>query len=304
MIAIAGCAVAEPESAQTVEAPLAGETHATLVFAKDWSERRDGVLAPGGDMTIAYDTARLTQCRDSQGGMPRYDITAHVRFEPDGERRDVSVRDGAPTIPVSVTARRVVVWFENTSASGCQAWDSNFGANYTFDAMVPPQFIGNIGTLLVRDAPDPCDGRASARSGFAFDTLARQRDGITNLCFEVYQPGMTDRDDPDLWQKLDVEIAWRVAGQLAFQRTYVNFDRRVGNNARYKISWRDLDPFRPFHCPEQKPVPVPGGMYEQLVLEYIVVVNGGEVRPEPGAAFGGTFIDYLNDPWRTANCPQ
>jgi len=45
-------------------------------------------------------------------------------------------------------------------------------------------------------------------------------------------------------------------------------------------------------------------MYEQLLVEYYPVVNGGEVRPEPGAAFGGTFIDYLDDPWRTANCPQ
>jgi hypothetical protein len=43
-------------------------------------------------------------------------------------------------------------------------------------------------------------------------------------------------------------------------------------------------------------------MYVQTQLEYYVTVNGGEYRPEPGAAFGGTFIDYPNDAWRAANC--
>ena len=98
-------------------------------------------------------------------------------------------------------------------------------------------------------------------------------------------------------------MTWRIAGQLAWQSRHVDFDRRTGNNARYKLTWRDHDPLRSYHCPEVPPQPAPGGMYEQLVLEYYVVVNGGEVRPEPGAAFGGTFIDYANDPWRAANCP-
>ena len=37
-------------------------------------------------------------------------------------------------------------------------------------------------------------------------TTATGFSAITNTCFEVYQPGMTDHDDPDLWQKLDVEM--------------------------------------------------------------------------------------------------
>jgi uncharacterized protein DUF6209 len=282
--------------------PPSGPQRATLVFAADFSEHREGVFAPGGEITISYDTNRLTQCRNSQAGHPLWDISAHVKFAPGGERRDISVRDTAPTIAVPPTARSVELWFENTSSSGCQAWDSNFGANYKFDALVPPQWIGNVRTLIARDAGDPCDGGTGASSGFHFDTWARQRAGITNLCFEVYQPGMTDRDDPDLWQKLDVQLGWRIAGQTAFQTRHVDFDRRVGNNARYKLSWRDHDPFRAFHCPEVAPHTSSDGQYAELQLEYVVSVNGGEVRPEPGAAFGGTFSDYLHDPWRDANC--
>ena len=95
---------------------------------------------------------------------------------------------------------------------------------------------------------------------------------------------------------------WRIAGQLAYQMTPVNFDRRTGNNARYRMSWRDHDPFRSFHCPEVAPVPAADPQYVSLQLEYYVVVNGGEVRPVPGGAFAGVFTDYANDPWRSQNC--
>ena len=287
-------------SAAGVCTPPAGPQRAKLVFATDFTERREGVLAPGGEVTIAYDPARLSTCRHSSGGNPLYDITAHVRFEPGGERRDVSVRDAAATLAVPATTRGVALWFENTSASGCQAWDSNLGANYWFEALTPPQWIGDIQNLITRGADDPCSGGGGASSGFTFDTWARQRAAITNLCFQVYQPGLTDRDDPELWQKLDVSVRWRIVGQPEWNTRPVNLDRRVGNNARYRMSWRDHDPFRSFHCPEA--APQPAGELVQLPLEYYVIVNGRELRPSPGGAFAGVFTDHANDPWRAANC--
>ena len=287
----------------TVCSPPAGPTRARLVFDASFHQHREGVLAPGGEVTISYDPARLTQCRNSQGGHPLYDITAHVQFSPGLQRRDVSVRDGAPTIPVPPDARSVALWFENTSTSGCQAWDSNLGNNYLFDALVPPQWMGEVQTLVTRDANDPCDGGTAAQQGFAFDTWARQRAGVSNLCFQVYQPGLTDRDGPDLWQKLDVQLHWRYAGQPSWQTTPINLDRRVGNNARYRFGLRDVDPFRSYHCPEVAPTPTSDGQYTQLRLEYYVTVNGGELRPAPGAAYAGTFTDYISDPWRSASCP-
>lgn len=297
--------LAAPALAVEVEptacAAPAGPTRARLVFGADFTEHREGVLAPGGELTVVYDPARLTTCRHARGGNPLYELTAHLLFEPGLQRRAVSVRDTAPTIEVPADARRVVLWFENTSASGCQAWDSNLGANYAFDALVPPQWIGEARALITRGGSDPCEGGASASTGFAFDTWARQRAAISNVCFEVYEPGLTDRDDPDLWQKLDVQLHWRAVGQLAgpWQVQPVALDRRVGNNARYRFGLRELDPLRSYHCPEVAPIVTGGG--EQVQLEYVVTVNGGELRPHPGAAFAGTFSDDPNA-WRAASC--
>lgn len=289
-------------SAPSVCVPPSGPQAARLVFAGDFTQHREGVLAPGGQVAIAYDTSRLATCHEEQGGHALWDVAAHVRFDPGGELRDASVLAGDVTLPVPPDTRQAVLWFEATNASGCHAWDSAYGANYTFDAATPPQWVGNARTLLTRDTSGDLCGGAAASSGFAFDTWTRQRAAITNLCFEVYQPGMTDRDDPDLWQKLDVSLHWRVDGAAAWQVLPVDFDRRTGDNARYAQSWRELDPFRPYHCPEGTVTTTPDG-YAQATVDYVVVVNGFELRPEPGAAFSGVFTDYANDPWRAANCP-
>ena len=287
----------------TVCAPPAGPQRARLVFDADWSERREGVLAPGGEISIVYAQSRLAQCKKTQGNFQLWDITAHVRFLPGGQLRAASVRDGQATMAVPSDARSATLWFEATNTSGCHYWDSNFGANYVFEAALPPQWVGNAKTLLTRDTSIDCSAGVPAQQGFSFDTWTRQRAALTNLCFEVYQPGITDRDDPDLWQKLDVSLRWRGEGQTAWQARPVSFDRRVGNNARYAMSWRDLDLFRAYHCPEATTSPTPDGMYVQGRLEYIIVVNGYELRPAPGAAFSATFIDYANDSWRAQHCP-
>lgn len=278
-------------------APPTDAQHANLTFAADFTQHRDGVLSAGGTVTVLYDTSRLAQCQDIEGGHPRYDITANVRFDDaPAQTAGASVRDGAATFAIPTDgAQHVAVWFETTSVTGCHAFDSNFGNNYVFDLARAPQWIGNAQTLLQRDAADPCDGGTPAAAGFRFDTWARQRAAITNLCFEVYQPGLTDRDDPDLWQKLDAAVRWHVVGDPTWHTTSAPLARtgaRRGNNARYAVSWRPIDPFQPYQCPTVAPTSTPDGMYRQLQVEYYVVVNGGELRPEPGAAFSGTFLDY------------
>ncbi len=284
--------------------PPAGPQRARLVFAADYSERREGVIAPGGELAIVYDTNRLTTCRHSRGGSPLWEMTAHVQFETGAGpiKRTASVRDAAATMAVPPTATGVTIWFENTSASGCQAWDSNLGANYHWDAARPPQWMGEARSLITRGASDPCDGGVPSQNGFSFDTWARQRAAITNLCFQVYEPNVTDRDDPDLWQKLDVSLRYRYAGETAWRQKPINLDRRVGNNARFAASWRDMDPFKPYTCPPVQPRRSADGQYVSLDVEYYLVVNGGELRPAPGAAYVGNFLDYLHDPWRDSNC--
>jgi hypothetical protein len=194
------------------------------------------------------------------------------------------------------------VWFEATNVDGCHQWDSNLGANYHFNMMRAPQWVGLASNLFTRDdSGDLCNGGEPAEDGFQYDTWARERAVVTNLCFQVYQPGITDVQDPTLWQDLDVELQLQVS-PTTWTNIPVDFDSYVGNNARYKSSWRDLDPLRDFNCPQTPVTPTPDGMFVQTQLGYYVTVNGYQLRPEPGAAYQGTFIDYPDNEWRAANC--
>jgi Family of unknown function (DUF6209) len=287
----------------TVCEPIGGPTHANLVFDADFTQHRDGLLEPGGDMSIVYDTSRLAQCEEEQGGYQQWDVTARARFAPGNEEQDTSVRDAPATIAVPSDAQSVAVWFEATNVDGCHQWDSNLGANYTFQMMRAPEWVGDATDLFTRDdSQDLCNGGADAATGFSYDTWVRSQAVVTNLCFQVYQPGITDTQDPDLWQDLDVELQLQVS-PTTWQSIPIDFDQYVGNNARYKISWRDLDPLRDYNCPQVPVTPTSDGMYVQAQLGYYVTVNGYQLRPEPGAWFEGTFVDYPNNAWRAANCP-
>ena len=282
----------------TCAAPSAATT-ATLTFAADYTQAQSGPIVAGGQLQIDYATSRLQTCATPQ-------ITAHVRFDPDGEELDLPVAAGPVTVTVPTDgAHQVTIWFEATNAAGCDAFDSAYGANYVFPLALPPRWLGLAQNLLTRDDSAACGG-ADAATGFTFDTLTRQQAVVTNLCFQAYQPGETDVPDPDLAEQLDASISWRLTSNTAttvWTVSPVDLAGRAGNNALYTWSWRDVDPFRDFHCPELPPNPTTDGQYVQLGIEYVVSVNGSEIRPEPGAALGGTFIDYPTTPWRTANCP-
>lgn len=274
---------------------------ARIVFAADHSETQLGALVPGGQVRLEYDVARLTTCRNSRNGYDLWDLTAHVRWNT-GEGSSASIKHGALVVDVPRTAGRMEVWFENTAIPGCQAWDSNMGANYGFDVLVPPAWLGGAVANISRDTSDPCNGGNDAAGEVRFDTWARQRAAFANVCFRVWSPGVTDRDDPAVWQKLDATLRWRPRGTTEpLRSTFAGFDRRVGNDARFTVGLRELDPFRPYHCPD-----VPTTATAERVraeLEYVIVVNGVELRPAPGAYFTVMFEDYASDPYRTANCP-
>ena len=295
----------------TVCAPTGGPTHANVMFDADFTQQRTGLLEPGGDVSIIYASARLGQCSEVQNGIEQWSVTAHVAFSPGNEEQDAVVTDAPATMAVPSDAQSMTVWFEATNVDGCHQWDSSDGANYSFQMMRAPQWVRDAESLFTRDdstddGTDPCDGGPSgyatpAEDGFSYDTWVREQAVVTNLCFQFYQPGSTDTQDPNLWQDFDVELQLQVTN-TAWTSIPVSFDRFVGNNARYKISWRDLDPFRDYNCPATTVTPTSDGMYVQTQLGYYVTVNGYALRPEPGATYEGTFIDYPDNPWRDANC--
>lgn len=300
----ANYAVAAPDfavwTAPTTCAAPTSAAIATVAFAADYTQTQAGPIVAGGQLQLDYATSRLTQC--AHHAAPH--LTAHVRFEPSGIELAPSIDSGAASVVVPTDAAgHVAVWFEASSSDGCRAYDSAYGANYTFAVAPPPRWLGLAQNLLTRDPSSPCGG-ADAASPFSFDTLVRQQDSVTNLCFQAYQPGITDNAGADLQQNLAATVTWRLVGatqQTAWTVSPAILSPRAGNNARYQWSLRDVDPFRDLHCPEVSPLPTGDG-HIQLGLEYVISVNGLELRPAPEQPFTGSFVDNPTTPWRTANC--
>jgi hypothetical protein len=176
------------------------------------------------------------------------------------------------------------------------------GATRTLRVVDAPGSVSGFVTKITRDDAEPCSGGTPVEEGFLYGTFARQRATTRNLCFEVWKPGVTDWDNPDVWRQLDVAIYHRF-GDGTWSRSYVDLERRVGNNARYILDLGGLDPFRPGHCPD---VPTAlayglGAQYLEAQLEFYLAVNG--VRYPDRGGFHGTFEDHAVDAWREQNCP-
>ena len=198
------------------------------------------------------------------------------------------------------------IWFQNTSRWGCSAYDSAFGKNYHFAVAASanaPGWMGNLTVVMSRECGGgrgaACDRDRRASDGsFRFDTWSRQRAATTTLSFEVWKNGVTDLDNNDLWKQLDVRMYSRVGDSGQWKMQYVPFDQRVGDNARYTVDLRGLDPIGGLsqitdkaRCPSF-PLVSEGNGLVKADLEYYFMVNGAELRPAGGGAFHGTYENY------------
>lgn len=109
----------------------------TLTFPADpgAAPTLDGSLEVGGSLVVAYDAARLATCRGSQGGRDLWTITGYARSA-SGKTQEFTVGGNGSFGPPVVTLDEpgsLSIWFENTSAYGCDAYDSKYGANYVYD---------------------------------------------------------------------------------------------------------------------------------------------------------------------------
>ncbi len=175
--------------------PASSPDAATLAFNSDFTVTRTGILTAGGTITVHYDAARLAGCAEVQQGRNQWGITAHVQFD-SGDLLEANVLDVDATFGVPTDGpSKVSLWFEATNVDGCHMWDSNENANYVYALAMPPQWVGLATNTMSRDTSVQC-GAADALAGFAFDTWARVEAAETNLCFQVYQVGETDVQDP------------------------------------------------------------------------------------------------------------
>lgn len=294
-------------------APPAGPT---LHFGADWSVTQTAPVEGGKSVTVDYDLARLPECRTGYAGRAAWNIQAFALFTPMNVRQDATVLDTsastsstwvgkAATFQVPEGATGMQLWFQNTDRGGCNRYDSNFNQNYSFDVVddlsgsPAPTWMGNVTAVISRGGSHRCDGATGFGSTLAFGTWARQRAAITDLCFEVYEPGMTDHDNPDLWRQLDVQVEARYSGASQATTMYLPFVDRVGNNARYAVDLRAFDPFIWGRCLNGIPtttVEENGQPMLQATAELILTVNGHPLRPEGGDAFRVVYSDYSNAP--------
>jgi hypothetical protein len=308
---VSGC-VGDP---QAVAEPFGLEgREGTLRFEADWTSRLEGSLVEGGIARLAYDPARAT-CTASRGGAPLWSVTAHYRIA-GGEVHTLHAAGHAPApslvgLPIELTSPgELELWFENGDATGCHTWDSAFGANYRF-TIAPfvrpegdpraPGWIGNAASVINRATCDggPCDAnRVPLERGFTHDSYARQRAAIRGIYFDVWREGVTDWDNPALWRDLDVQVHFRAREGAPFRTAYVDFLRRVGNDARYALPMSVIDPLAsayavtdPAACPHATLTTseVPGSATVRASVEYYVTVNGVALRAPDGSNFRGVF---------------
>jgi hypothetical protein len=305
---LAGCGAdgssGSPPTSQNVVTPP------TIRFAGDWSVQVNGPLIAGEPIVIDYDVARLPTCRGDMYGKPAWSISGSWRSN-GGEVTTFPLAGHSPTgsaiVPVITppASGALELWFFNGNMWGCNAWDSSFGKNYHFTLDAPddaPGWMGNAAGVISRwtCSGGPCESdRQPLEQGFSFDTWARQRAAIAHLYLDVWRAGVTDWDNPELWQQLDVRMYYRFGASGPFLQRWVNFDRRVGNDARYAVPLRQIDPLPgntitdPGACPQAPLAISADGNYVRTSVELYFVVNGVELRPSSAAHYQGAFEDHV-----------
>lgn len=298
------------------ESPVLPVGAATVRFGADGGMTQEGALVPGGALSVEYALERLEGCRSTHNGFPAWDTRAYVKFLPSGQVQEQTVRrfgnvNGRPTndveaIPASFTipagATGAQVWFLHESAAQgtlCQRWDSNQDRNYALEVLASPGWIGAPVVKISRAGGHPCEGGEAMTQGFNYGTWARQRATTAHACVEVWAEGLTDREVPELWRRLDARAVYRY-DEGEFQVAPLSLVDRVGNNARYSLDLRAMDPLASYRCPEAALEETEREVLARAELYF--VVNGVVLEAEGGGAFEGIFADYPDNAWRDANC--
>jgi Family of unknown function (DUF6209) len=323
----AGCATSASEESEVNIASSAAElttAPAVLSFNGDSTIYRTNDLRADQAFTLRYDTARLAGCRGTYHGGPAFTITAFVQSGSaapiaypvagfSSVQSVVLATGGVASVTIPAQpAGALSVWFQETNIYGCMNYDSNLGSNYRFTVEaapvaggVTPDFLGNAAFVVSRATCNglACDdGRVNATQGFSYDTWARQRAAIAGIYFDSWKAGYTDRENPDLWQQMDAKLFYRFGSNGAFLSVPANIEKRVGNDVRYSVSLKALDPLGGYpratkaDCPKGKLRATADGQYVEVPFEYYAQVGSRQLRPSSASSvFTGKFVDYRNN---------
>ena len=132
-----GCVEWDSQFGQNFHFSIAKSQRPTIRFGGDWQNRVDGAVGPG-TVLVDYDTSRAP-CHSTYNGNDAYGVTMYASI--DGQTpttqsmvTQVDARNFATPRYVSLPQgdHTLSIWFENNDAYGCHAWDSDYGANYSF----------------------------------------------------------------------------------------------------------------------------------------------------------------------------
>lgn len=228
-----------------------------LVFGPDWTEEARGTLRQGGIARIRYAPQRLTACRATDDGARAWNILASWRFAPGGQTGSVSLYEGdfyggdaairQPLVPIPEDATSVSFWFANADRTGCQAWDSDYGRNYTFpiaprDGALRVGWAGDFDFVWFHR--DPAWHRGDVDPVWYFDSMGGA-EVATSVEVQVWAPGITDRaygSNDEARQAAEAflraeAVTDAIPGAVeGFGTVPLAFQRKQGNNFVYAFS--------------------------------------------------------------------
>ena len=140
----------------------AAQTSPSISFNGDWTVSQSvDPLPPGSTVAIQYDASRLSsQCGGTINGGPAWEITGYYSLN-NAPAQSFWVAGHSPTpnpaapsitLPAN-TSGDLAVWFQVTNVWGCNAWDSNYGNNYHFNAGNPILFFNADFSEVVMGTP-------------------------------------------------------------------------------------------------------------------------------------------------------
>lgn len=139
LVTFAGCADTPGADDVAGGGGKADGTLTTVKFTETFSETATGPIVAGSAIRIDYDLDRLTECRGSTNGSEVWSVTGHAKFGTTVTEFALTRLDSGRVVPlkpeleIPSTATSVELWFTNNNRWGCNAYDSNDGANYAFD---------------------------------------------------------------------------------------------------------------------------------------------------------------------------
>lgn len=134
-----GCVAYDSNSNANYEFSVApAPSGAVLEFNADYSEDQSGPLRAGDQVIVHYDPARLAECEASRNGTAAWSVTMHYKVDGGAVKTMlVSRAEGYELIAADPTltvprGSDLELWFSATSVYGCNAIDSDLGANYHY----------------------------------------------------------------------------------------------------------------------------------------------------------------------------